>query len=83
MYINWLWFGEVGYRGVYSTVFWTRVMLFFIFGVLMALIIGGNLVIAYLLRPPFRPMSAEQQNIERYRADARAAPHAGPGRRHA
>ncbi len=33
----------------------------------MALIICGNLVIAYLLRPPFRPMSAEQQNIERYR----------------
>ena len=42
--------------------------LFFIFGVLMALIIGGNLVIAYLLSPPFRPMSPEQQNIERYRA---------------
>ena len=42
-------------------------MLFFIFGVLMALILAGNLVIAYRVRPPFRPMSAEQQNIERYR----------------
>ena len=67
VYINWLWFGDVGYRGVYTTVFWTRVVLFFSFGIAMALIIGGNLVIAYLLRPPFRPMSAEQQNIERYR----------------
>jgi uncharacterized membrane protein (UPF0182 family) len=68
VYINWLWFGSVGFRSVYVTIFWTRVTLFFIFGVLMALIIGGNLVVAYLLSPPFRPMSPEQQNIERYRA---------------
>jgi uncharacterized protein len=67
VYVNWLWFGELHYRGVYTKVFWTRVVLFFVFGVLMALIIGGNLVVAYILRPPFRPMSAEQQNIERYR----------------
>jgi uncharacterized membrane protein (UPF0182 family) len=67
IYVNWLWFGEVGYRQVYRTVLWTKIVLFLIFGVLMALIIGGNLVIAYLLRPPFRPMSAEQQNLERYR----------------
>ena len=68
VYVNWLWYHSLGYRGVYSTMFWTRVVLFAIFGVLMALIIGGNLVIAYLLSPPFRPMSPEQQNIERYRA---------------
>jgi uncharacterized membrane protein (UPF0182 family) len=67
VYVDWLWFGEVGYRSVYREVFWTRVLLFVIFGVSMAVIIGGNLVVAYLLRPPFRPMSAEQQNLERYR----------------
>jgi uncharacterized protein len=67
VYINFMWFDSVGFRGVYTTIFWTRVVLFFIFGGLMALIIGGNLVIAYLLSPPFRPMSPEQQNIERYR----------------
>ena len=67
VYVNWLWFGQIGYRKVYSTVLWTRIWLFLIFGVLMALIIGGNLLAAYLLRPPFRPMSAEQQNLERYR----------------
>ena len=33
----------------------------------MAAIIGVNIWIAYRLRPPFRPMSAEQQNLERYR----------------
>src|SRR5579875_1152149 len=66
IYINYLWYGELGHRNVYSTMLWTRVSLFFIFGVLMAVIIGGNLVVAYLLRPPFRPMSAEQQNLQRY-----------------
>ncbi len=67
VYINFLWFRSLGFSGVYTTIFWTRATLFAIFGVLMALILGGNIVIAYLLSPPFRPMSAEQQNIERYR----------------
>jgi uncharacterized protein len=67
VYINWLWFGSVGFRHVYTTVFWTRVVLFFIFGVIMAAGIGVSLVIAYRARPPFRPLSAEQQNLERYR----------------
>jgi uncharacterized protein len=66
VYINYLWFGELHQRGVYSTILWTKVSLFFIFGLLMALIIGGNLVIAYILRPPFRPMSQEQQNLQNY-----------------
>jgi uncharacterized membrane protein (UPF0182 family) len=66
VYINWLWFGSVGHRNVYVTVFWTRFWLFLIFGLLMALIICGNLVAAYLMRPPFRPMSAEQQNLQRW-----------------
>ncbi|MGI8761225.1 MAG: UPF0182 family membrane protein [Jatrophihabitantaceae bacterium] len=67
VYVNLLWFDSVGYRGVYRDILWTRIILFLIFGVAMALVIGGNLVIAYVLRPPFRPMSAEQQNLERYR----------------
>jgi hypothetical protein len=66
IYINYLWYHSVGHRNVYSTMLWTKVSLFFIFGVLMALIIGGNLVIAYVLRPPFRPMSPEQQNLQNY-----------------
>jgi uncharacterized membrane protein (UPF0182 family) len=66
VYINYLWYGSVGHHNVYSTLLWTKVSLFFIFGVLMALIIGGNLVIAYAVRPPFRPMSPEQQNLQNY-----------------
>ncbi len=67
VYINWLWFGSVGFRNVYRSVLFTRLILVAVFGVLMALIIGVNLVVAYLARPPFRPLSAEQQNLERYR----------------
>src|SRR4051812_23506577 len=67
VYINWLWFGDVGYRGVYTTVFWTRGGLSFVFGVMMGIVIGGTLVITYGLRPPSRPMSGKQQTIGRYR----------------
>jgi uncharacterized membrane protein (UPF0182 family) len=66
VYVNFLWYGALGDRQVYSTMLWTRVTLFFTFGVLMAAIIGGNLVIAYMLRPPFRPMSTEQQSLQNY-----------------
>lgn len=67
VYTNWLWFGSVGFRGVYATILRTRIILFVIFGVLMAAILVGNVLLAYRLRPPFRPMSTEQQNLERYR----------------
>jgi uncharacterized membrane protein (UPF0182 family) len=57
MYVDWLWFGEVGFRQVFTTGLRTRVLLFFLFGVLMALVIAANLILAYRFRPPFRPMS--------------------------
>ncbi|HXI96106.1 MAG TPA: UPF0182 family protein, partial [Candidatus Acidoferrum sp.] len=59
IYVDWLWFGEVGFRGVFSAIIGTRAVLFVVFGLLMALMIGGNMVVAYLLRPPFRPLSSE------------------------
>jgi uncharacterized membrane protein (UPF0182 family) len=67
LYVDWLWFGETGYRKVFSTGLRTRAGLFFSVGVLMAAVIGLNLALAYRFRPPFRPVSAEQQNLERYR----------------
>ncbi len=67
IYTNWLWFGEVGFRKVYSTILITRVVMFLIVGVVLAVIIGANVYLAYRLRPPFRPMSQEQENLERYR----------------
>ncbi|MCW2666565.1 MAG: hypothetical protein JWN57_1527, partial [Frankiales bacterium] len=34
----------------------------------MAVLVGANVYVAYRVRPPFRPMSLEQQNLERYRS---------------
>ena len=62
-----LWFSSLGYASVFSTLIWTRVLLFPAFGGLMALVVGLNLFLAYRLRPMFRPHSPEQANLERYR----------------
>ena len=67
LYTDLLWFQSTGYSEVFSTVLLTRVLLFLSFGLLMALFIGINVAVAYRVRPPFRPMSLEQQNLERYR----------------
>jgi uncharacterized membrane protein (UPF0182 family) len=67
LYTDLLWFREVGYSKVFTTVLRTRVLLFVVFGLLMALLVGSNIAVAYRVRPPFRPMSLEQQNLERYR----------------
>jgi uncharacterized membrane protein (UPF0182 family) len=67
IYTDLLWFRETGFSEVFSTVFKTKLLLFAGFGLLMALAIGINLAIAYRSRPPFRPMSLEQQNLEKYR----------------
>lgn len=37
-YTDWLWFGEVDYRGVFSTVIVTRIILFIVFALLAGLI---------------------------------------------
>lgn len=67
VYVDWLWFGSVHYRKVFTTILGTRIMLFFVPGIMMALIVTLNLAIAFRVRPPFHPMSAEQQSLERYR----------------
>ena len=61
-----LWFGTLGYSEVFGRLIWTRVGLFVVFGLLMALIVGGNLAIAYRLRPMFGAFGSPA-NLERYR----------------
>ena len=67
LFVDLLWFRSVGFESVFTGVLSTRVLLFVLFGTLVATFVGANLVVAYRLRPPFTPMSAEQQNLERYR----------------
>ncbi|MBC6462001.1 UPF0182 family protein, partial [Actinomadura sp. HBU206391] len=62
-----LWYRSIGFSSVYSTELWTRVLLFVGAGVLMGLVVGANMLIAYRLRPAYRPLSVEQQGLERYR----------------
>ena len=70
---DWLWFDEVGYTDVFTGVLRTRLLLFLAVGLAMAVVIGGNLWLAFRLRPLLRPHSAEQQTLDRYRMAARAA----------
>jgi uncharacterized membrane protein (UPF0182 family) len=64
---DWYWFGEVGFRSVFSTQLWTRLALFSVVGLLTGGFVALNLALAYRLRPSYRPMSLEQQNLDRYR----------------
>ncbi|MGK5679091.1 UPF0182 family membrane protein [Actinoplanes sp. URMC 104] len=66
-YTDYLWFNEVDFVNVFSGVLLTRLLLFLVIGVLVALIIAANLYLAYRLRPLLRPHSAEQATLERYR----------------
>src|SRR5690606_13844811 len=54
-YTERLWFGSVGYQGVFTKLLWTRIGLFAVFGVVMAAVVALNLAIAYRTRPLFRP----------------------------
>ncbi len=62
-----LWFRSVDYSEVFSKVLGTKVLLFTVFGLLMAGVVGANVAVAYRFRPLFRPASAEQVNLDRYR----------------
>ncbi|MEW1585709.1 UPF0182 family protein [Micromonospora vinacea] len=64
---DWLWFDEVRYTEVFTGVLLTRLLLFLAIGLGMAVIVGGNLWLAYRLRPRLRPHSVEQATLERYR----------------
>jgi uncharacterized protein len=67
IYTDRLWFDSLGYSKVFTTMVGTRVVLFIVFGLLMGVIVGANIVIAYRFRPMFRPASQEQVNLDRYR----------------
>jgi uncharacterized membrane protein (UPF0182 family) len=66
-YVDWLWFGEVGYRDVFSTIVFTRVLQFLVAGVLVGGAVALALWIAYRTRPVFVPVSGPEDPIARYR----------------
>src|ERR1700761_8469869 len=54
-YVDWLWFGELGYRSVFTTVLLTRLVLFVVVGLLVGGIVFAGLALAYRTRPVFVP----------------------------
>ena len=66
-YTDLLWYRSVGFSSVFTTQLFTRIGLFFVFGLVLALVVALNVVIAHRLRPIFRGLSPEQQNLDRYR----------------
>ncbi|MFD0683070.1 UPF0182 family membrane protein [Actinomadura fibrosa] len=67
IYTNLLWYRSVGFSAVYTTQLKAKAVLFLGSGLFMALLVGANMAIAYRLRPAYRPLSVEQQGLERYR----------------
>jgi uncharacterized membrane protein (UPF0182 family) len=66
-YVDWLWFGELGYRSVFSTVLITRIVVFLVAGLLMGAVVFAALALAYRNRPVFVPSSGPNDPVARYR----------------
>jgi uncharacterized membrane protein (UPF0182 family) len=64
---DWLWYGSVDFRSVFTTTLLTKIGLFAVFGVLMGAVVGLNIWLAHRMRPPLSAMSVEQQGLDRYR----------------
>ncbi|HWL98646.1 MAG TPA: UPF0182 family protein [Nocardioidaceae bacterium] len=62
-----LWFRSVDHTTVFNTLLGTRVLLFAVFGLLLAVAVVLNVVIAYRVRPVHRMLSPEQRSLDRYR----------------
>src|ERR1700710_1572592 len=67
VYVDYLWFAETHFTQVFWTELQTRVLLFAVAGVATGGLTALAIHLAYRYRPTFRPMSLEQQNLERYR----------------
>ena len=66
-YVNWLWFGELGYRSVFTTVLVTRLILFLVVSLLIGAVVFAALALAYRTRPVFVPTSGPNDPVARYR----------------
>ena len=67
LWTDWLWFGETHYTAVFSGLLRTKIWLFLLFGIGFGAFVGGNLYLAFRLRPLLRANSPEQHALERYR----------------
>src|SRR6202165_3989243 len=66
-YVDWLWFGELGSRSVFTTVLVTRIIIFLVVSVLIGAIVFAGLALAYRTRPVFVPTAGPNDPVARYR----------------
>src|SRR6201990_1545707 len=71
-YVDWLWFGELGYRSVFTTQLLTKLVVFLVVWALVGSIVFGALALAYRTRPVFVPTAGPNDPVARYRTAAMA-----------
>ena len=67
VFVNWLWFGSVGFRGVYATVLGTRIAQFLAVMVVFGSLLALTVTMAYRARPMFAPVAGSGAALARYR----------------
>jgi uncharacterized membrane protein (UPF0182 family) len=67
VWTDFLWYRSVHYGSVFGVTYGTRWALFFIGGIFMALVTGLNAVVAFRLRPAYRPVASQRPGVETYR----------------
>ncbi len=66
-YVRWLWFGGVGYQGIFTTIVLTRIALLLCAGAFVGGVLALNLWLAFRTRPVFVPVSGPEDPLARYR----------------
>src|ERR1035437_2062095 len=65
LYTDWLWFKDLGYNQIFTTLLLTKIELGLLFGFLFFAIIYSNLWYARKIAPTPSPMGLEQQLLDR------------------
>ena len=66
-YVDWLWFGELGYRSVFTTVLVSRLLVFLVVALLIGAVVFAGMALAYRTRPVFVPASGPNDPVVAYR----------------
>ena len=67
VWTDFLWYRSIHYSSVFGTTYGTRWAMFFVAGLFMAVVTGANAMLAYRLRPIYRPVPAPGQGGDAYR----------------
>ncbi|MBM7366231.1 UPF0182 family protein [Gordonia hydrophobica] len=64
---DWLWYSDVGFSSVLSTMLVTRLLLFAVVGIIVGAIVFGALYAAFRVRPDFVMLASPTDPLARYR----------------